>query len=48
MNAADMPALAAFIARGLDEREGSSTVAGDVSEWRQQFSGIHSTTDQLG
>jgi glycine hydroxymethyltransferase len=46
MRAADMPALASFIARGLDDRVDPSTVGREVTEWRGQFSGIHFTVDQ--
>jgi glycine hydroxymethyltransferase len=41
--AADMPALAALLARALDPRTDPVSVAGDVTAWRRQFSGIHFT-----
>jgi len=43
---ADMPALASFVARGLDGDP--SRVAADVTAWRQQFSGVHFTADARG
>jgi glycine hydroxymethyltransferase len=47
MGPADMPALAGFIARGLDDQVDPSVVAREVTEWRGQFSGIHFTADLL-
>ena len=41
----DMPALASFIARALDDREDAESVGREVTEWRRQFSGIHFTVD---
>jgi glycine hydroxymethyltransferase len=43
-----MPALAGFLARGLDPRTDPATVAPEVTEWRRQFSGIHFTADLPG
>jgi glycine hydroxymethyltransferase len=45
LTAADMPALAAFITRGLDPDLEPADVAKEVSSWRQAFSGVHFTTD---
>jgi len=45
MHPTDMPALASFIARGLDPAVDPATVAPEVTEWRRQFSGIHFTVD---
>jgi len=42
--AADMPALAALVARALDERAQPESVAGEVTAWRRQFRGVHYTT----
>lgn len=41
MTEADMPALASFIARGLEADPAS--VAGEVTEWRRKFTGVHFT-----
>jgi glycine hydroxymethyltransferase len=41
--AADMPALAELVARALDRPTDPASVAGDVTAWRRQFSGIHFT-----
>jgi glycine hydroxymethyltransferase len=41
MKPADMPELAALIARGLDSDP--AEVAPDVTAWRKQFSGVHYT-----
>jgi glycine hydroxymethyltransferase len=43
MTAADMPELASFVARGLDERVDPATVAADVTAWRRRFAGVHFT-----
>ena len=45
MTEADMPALAGFIARGLDADVDPATVAAEVTAWRRQFSGVHFTAD---
>lgn len=45
MTATDMPALASFIARGLDPTADTKSAARDVSEWRQKFTGVHFTAD---
>ncbi len=45
MTAPDMPQLADFIARGLDERHDPADVAGEVTSWRRRFSGVHFTTE---
>ncbi|MFF3444296.1 serine hydroxymethyltransferase [Streptosporangium sp. NPDC002721] len=45
MTEADMPELAAFIARGLDENVDPGTVAPEVTEWRSRFSGVRFTVD---
>jgi len=45
MTADDMPALASFIARGLDPSAELSTLAAEVTAWRRQFSGVHFTVD---
>jgi glycine hydroxymethyltransferase len=37
MSVGDMPALAAFIARGLDPNEDPAAVGAQVSEWRRPF-----------
>lgn len=44
----DMPALARFVARGLDPEGDPAAVAPDVSAWRGQFTGVHYTADQPG
>jgi len=41
----DMPALASFLARGLDADTDPAAVAPEVTEWRRQFTGIHYTAD---
>jgi len=46
MRPTDMPDLASFIARGLDPSLDPAAVAPEVTEWRQQFGGIHFTVDQ--
>jgi glycine hydroxymethyltransferase len=43
MTTVDMPALASFIARGLDPDTDPATVAPEVTTWRKQFSGVHFT-----
>lgn len=43
MTTADMPQLAAFIARGLGDAPES--VAPEVAAWRQRFRSVHFTTD---
>jgi glycine hydroxymethyltransferase len=45
MTAADMPALASFIARGLASDESAAMAGPDVTAWRSGFSGIHFTVD---
>ncbi|MGS2645484.1 aminotransferase class I/II-fold pyridoxal phosphate-dependent enzyme [Streptosporangium sp. LJ11] len=45
MTEADMPELAAFVARGLDENVDPGTVAPEVTEWRSRFSGVRFTVD---
>jgi glycine hydroxymethyltransferase len=45
MTAADMPQLADFIARGLDERYDPATGAAEVTSWRRRFTRVHFTTD---
>lgn len=42
---ADLPALASFIARGLDPDGDPATVAAEVTHWRTRFSGVHFTAD---
>ncbi len=39
----DMPALAGFIAQGLDPSVDPAGVGAEVSEWRGQFGGVHFT-----
>lgn len=46
MTAADMPQLAAFIARALTEEP--EPIAAEVAAWRGQFREIHFTTDRPG
>ena len=46
MKTTDMADLADLIARGLDLDGDPNEVALDVSDWRQQFSGVHFTVDQ--
>ena len=46
MTTDDMPALADFIVRGLDQDEDPSAVAPEVTAWRKQFTGVHYTADQ--
>jgi glycine hydroxymethyltransferase len=48
MTAADMPALASFIARGLDPGADPSAFAADVTAWRGQFGGVRFTVDNPG
>ncbi|MEV5710303.1 aminotransferase class I/II-fold pyridoxal phosphate-dependent enzyme [Actinoallomurus sp. NPDC052274] len=43
MTEADMPALASFIARGLDRDTEPEAVAAEVTTWRAGFSGVHFT-----
>jgi glycine hydroxymethyltransferase len=43
MTSVDMPALASFIARGLDPDNDLAAVGSEVSQWRRQFSGVHFT-----
>ncbi|HEU5266238.1 MAG TPA: aminotransferase class I/II-fold pyridoxal phosphate-dependent enzyme [Jatrophihabitans sp.] len=43
MTVTDMPTLAAFITRALNDSP--EAVAGDVTAWRKQFRDIHFTTD---
>jgi glycine hydroxymethyltransferase len=43
MTADDMPQLAQFIARGLDDREDPARVAGEVTSWRRRYSRVHFT-----
>ncbi|MEV4379350.1 aminotransferase class I/II-fold pyridoxal phosphate-dependent enzyme [Streptosporangium sp. NPDC049644] len=45
MTEADMPELASFIARGLDENVDPGTVAPEVTDWRSRFSGVRFTVD---
>lgn len=42
---ADLPALASFIARGLDPALDPANVAAEVTHWRTGFSGVHFTAD---
>ncbi|HWN35658.1 MAG TPA: aminotransferase class I/II-fold pyridoxal phosphate-dependent enzyme [Pseudonocardia sp.] len=46
MRPADMAELAGFIAAGLDLDVDPASVAGEVTAWRKQFSGVHYTADQ--
>jgi glycine hydroxymethyltransferase len=48
MTPADMPILASFVARGLDASAGATTtsLALEVTKWRQQFRSIHYTHRQ--
>jgi glycine hydroxymethyltransferase len=48
MTKVDMPALASFIARGLDPETDPATVAPEVTAWRKQFSGVHFTMQNPG
>ncbi|MBP2326230.1 glycine hydroxymethyltransferase [Kibdelosporangium banguiense] len=48
MTTVDMPALASFIARGLDPATDPATVAPEVTTWRKQFSGVHFTIQNPG
>lgn len=41
--AADMPALAALIARALEEGTDAASLAGEVTAWRRRFTGVHFT-----
>ncbi|PXY22534.1 serine hydroxymethyltransferase [Prauserella muralis] len=43
MTEADMPALAAFLARGLDPASDPRAVGAEVSAWRRRFTGVHFT-----
>ena len=45
MKPADMPALADFVARGLDQDPDPAAVAAEVMAWRKQFDGVHYTVD---
>lgn len=45
MTDADMPALAGFIARGLDPDTDPEQIAPEVTAWRRQFSGVHFVAD---
>ncbi|MEN3610594.1 aminotransferase class I/II-fold pyridoxal phosphate-dependent enzyme [Plantactinospora sp. ZYX-F-223] len=45
MTEKDMPALASFIARGLDPDVEPSAVGQEVTAWRKQFSRVHFTAD---
>ncbi|GIH94023.1 serine hydroxymethyltransferase [Planobispora siamensis] len=45
MTEEDMPVLASFVARGLDEDVDPATVAAEVTAWRGRFSGVHFTAD---
>jgi len=46
MTTDDMPALADFIVRGLDQDLDPAAVAPEVTAWRKQFTGVHYTADQ--
>lgn len=46
MTTDDMPALADFIVRGLDQDLDPAAVAPEVTAWRKQFSGVHYTADR--
>ncbi|HST48549.1 MAG TPA: aminotransferase class I/II-fold pyridoxal phosphate-dependent enzyme [Jatrophihabitans sp.] len=46
MKPADMAELGGLIARGLDVDVPPEAVAGEVTAWRKQFSGVHFTADQ--
>ena len=46
MTAADMPALAEFLMRGLDATEDHAAVARDVAAWRAAFRDVHFTVDR--
>jgi glycine hydroxymethyltransferase len=41
----DMPVLAGFVARALDQACDPGSVAPEVTEWRAQFGGVHFTAD---
>ena len=43
-----MPALADLLVRALDPATDPAAVAGDVTAWRQQFTGIHFTAGGAG
>ena len=45
MTVADMPALADFVARALDQPDGDAQLAREVSAWRSQFHEVHFTLD---
>ena len=45
MEAADMSALADFVARGLDQSREPEEVAGEVREWRGRFDRVRYTVD---
>jgi glycine hydroxymethyltransferase len=45
LTAADMPVLAAFIARGLDPELEPADAAKEVSSWRAAFRDVHFTAD---
>lgn len=45
MGPSDMPVLAGFLARALDDQEDPEVVGREVTEWRSGFSGIHYTVD---
>jgi glycine hydroxymethyltransferase len=45
MTEADMPALASFIARGLNPAEDPAVVGQEVTAWRKQFTGVHFTAE---
>ncbi|MGC5015178.1 serine hydroxymethyltransferase [Streptosporangium sp. DT93] len=46
MTEEDMPVLASFIARGLDEGGDPAAVAAEVTAWRSRFSGVRFTVDR--
>ncbi len=43
MTAADMPALAGFVAAALADDADPATIASEVTGWRRQFTGVHFT-----
>jgi glycine hydroxymethyltransferase len=48
MTVQDMPQLAQFIARGLDDQQDPALVAAEVTAWRRRFTGVHFTADHPG
>jgi glycine hydroxymethyltransferase len=45
MTESDMPTLASFLTRGLDQAEEPDVVGAEVTAWRRRFSGVRFTAD---